>query len=85
MKKTLIDAADVTRVALTGVGGGWYDDYWLGRPEPKPRLLTRLLGKAITAARFRRTATPVAQDSSTGVGSAQDLTLTAERWQSVPL
>jgi hypothetical protein len=58
MKKTLTDAADVTRKALFGIDSGWYETYWYsGRPDPNPRLLGRVvsqLANAIDAARVPR-------------------------------
>ena len=58
MKRTTIDATDVTRKALLGTDGGWYEAYWyVGGVDTKPSFLARLAGRlAITRLAIRQAA-----------------------------
>jgi hypothetical protein len=55
MKSTMIDATGVTRKALLGTDGGWYEAYWnTGGAETRLRPLARLAGRlAITGRAIR--------------------------------
>lgn len=76
MKKTRIDAADVTRTALLGFDGGWYDAYWCSdRPPAKPHLLirvTRRLGIAIGVTRARHFGLPARRRSAPDLLAASE-------------
>lgn len=68
MKKTMMDAADVTRTVLIRIDEGWYDAYWYGEcPTSKPRLLARMvrpLLAMIAAARAHYSGLPARQGAS---------------------
>jgi hypothetical protein len=55
MERTIVDATDVTREALLGTDGEWYEAYWLaGDAETKLRLLARLTGQPAIPIRAAR-------------------------------
>jgi hypothetical protein len=52
MKRTMIDAKNVTRKALLGTDGGWYEAYWYtGGAETDLRLLAGLVARLAIAGR----------------------------------
>ena len=67
MKKTIIDAADVTRTVQMRVDG-WYDAYWYSEcPTSKPRLLARVVRSPlamIATARAHYSGSPARQGAS---------------------
>ena len=67
MKKTMIDAADVTRTVLIRVDG-WDDAYWYGEcPTSGPPLLARVVRSPlamIAAARAHYSGSPARQGAS---------------------
>lgn len=76
MKKTLIDAADVTRTVLTQVNEGWYDAYWYGEcPTSRPRLLARAVHSLLAMiARAHYSGSPARQGASAMLSHhAQDM------------
>jgi hypothetical protein len=68
MKKTMIDATDVTRTVLFRVDEGWYDAYWFGEcPASRPRLLARVVRSLlamIAAARAHYSGSPARHGAS---------------------
>ncbi len=62
MRRTVTDATEVTRKALLGTDGGWYEAYWYADgAETEPRLLPGLAGGlAIISRAIRRPGRPVA-------------------------
>jgi hypothetical protein len=78
MKKTLVDAPDVTKRALFGVG--WYDAYWYddrpSRMSLRPARLARRFGDMIAAARLRHSEAPA---PATLQHHGQDLVAAGER------
>jgi hypothetical protein len=59
MKSTMIDATDVTRKALLGTDGGWYDAYWCtGGGETRLRLLARIASRLAIAGHAIRAGYP---------------------------